>query len=134
MDVMHYTIERDFAYDTKSLHYLNCFVSNDAADEPDFEFMNEGERTAWLNDKDGLVDIIDFTFLFIPLAEVPVIARNHEELSMRESSVKQYIARLPESMAQELNENYYGEGKPGTYLPIERVTNDTPCGEYWCNR
>ena len=34
--------------------------------------------------------------------------------------------------AQKLAVNYYGEGAPGTYLPYDELTMDTPCGNYWC--
>lgn len=132
MEIIHYTIERGFG-DTKSLHYLNCFTTNDVALEPDFDFMSEEECEEWRRSGEPLVDIIDYNFLFIPASEFAEVVHDDEELSVRETLVTQYITRLPESMARQVNDNYYGKGNPGTYLPIEQVNEDTPCGDYWCN-
>ena len=132
MEIMHYSVERGYG-DAKSIHYHNCFTRNDAADEPDFEFMSDEECERWRKCWEPLVDIIDFTFLYIPASVAAGVFLDHEEIDLRECLVQQYMTRLPESIARQVNENYYGKGNPGTYLPIEQVNEDTPCGHYWCN-
>ena len=122
---MTYTVED--VGNEKVVHYL-AFFADSGASEPDD--MTEEEMIDWSTSYDGVVQMVEFTFLYIPAAEV---ASKLNELPEMESLAKQYTKNITESKAWEIFLNYYGVDNKGEYLPIEDVNEDTPYGCYWCN-
>lgn len=130
MDIMTYTIED--MDNEKVVHYLGFFADSGASEPDD---MTEEESIEWSSNPEGVVQVVELTFLYIPAAEV---ASRLNELPEMESLVKQYTKNITESKAWENLFNFYGTNNRGEYLPIEKVNEDTPygcywsCG-YWCN-
>ena len=130
MDIMTYTVED--VDNEKVVHYL-AFFADSGASEPDD--MTEEEMIDWSTSLDGVVQVVELTFLYIPASEV---ASRLNELPEMESFVTQYTKNVTESKAWEIFVNFYGADNKGEYLPIEKVNEGTPYGcywsyGYWCN-
>lgn len=124
MDVMHYSIED--VDGEKVVHYLNFFASSSEAPDD----MTPEELATWERSGEGVTDMVDLTFLYIPADKVAGLL---DELGDLESGVQQYMSRVPDSKALEVHVNYYGRNNPGEYLPIDMVDEHTPYGHYWCD-
>ena len=127
---MTYTVED--VGNEKVVHYL-AFFADSGASEPDD--MTEEEAIDWSSSLDGIVQVVELTFLYISAADV---ASRLNELPEMESLVTQYTRNVTESKAWEIFFNFYGTNNRGEYLPIEKVNEYTPYGcywsyGYWCN-
>ena len=92
--------------------------------------------------KDDLWSFVDLTWCLIPLTDVLAEAneKRYDLLAEHAEVVHQYQGEYTKDKAKKLLENYYGtvvfglgdrECSPGSNLPLEDLTTDTPCGEYW---
>ena len=76
---------------------------------------------------DGDYRLAEWTGFFVPLSEVHDI---RELLDYINSQVS-YLGDITEEEAEEISNTYFnGEAVPK--LQLEDITEDTPCGEYWC--
>ena len=74
---------------------------------------------------------VDLTFAYIPIDKAATI--DDDELSRIEEGVTQYPQDNDPDEAEEIFANYFGDPEgSGEHLPFREVTQDTPCGCYWC--
>ena len=114
-----YTIEMH--PEGKLLHYEG--FSSYSGECPDD--MDESE---WAKLADGSVDFVYPCGVYIPVKD----GVDFEELALLTEQHTQYSERVLESEAVGYINEFYEEGTSGTYLPMEKVNADTPCGNYWC--
>ena len=115
----YYTIEK---WDgVKKLHYLgfSCY----SGECPDDMSMEE-----WKNTDDGSVDFVYPCWVLLDIKN----GVDMDELTAQTDTAYQYMERILESEATSYINEFFEGGKPGTYLPMEEVNADTPCGDYWC--
>ena len=115
----YYTIEQ--WNDGKKLHYLGfSYNSNECPDDMSVE--------EWLVTDEGSVDFVYPCGVYLPTKN----GIDMEELATQTELSHQYMERITESEAESYFNEFFEDDKPGTYLPMEKVNADTPCGDYWC--
>lgn len=102
-DRMFYTIESHL--DGKFVHYLSFFAG-----------------------VEGMVDVVELCWAYLPATTV---ADDLDAIRDVEERSKQYARTIDEDEADRLAVDYYGNDG-GTYMPIAEVSENTPCGNYWC--
>jgi len=60
----------------------------------------------------------ELTFCYIPISDYC-----KDGLDIAQERVQQYTTIIPFDLVKD---------DPGEYLPLKDVTEDTPCGDYWC--
>ncbi len=71
----------------------------------------------------------EWTFFYIPINELKELIKNdwfYEYVNERVD----YLGDLTEAEAIETCDQYFN-GKPGVYLHIKDINEETPCGDYW---
>lgn len=113
--------------------------------ERDFYIIEEDEDGKWIHfegftwwdtqnnydDKVGNFRSEEMTFCYVPVNEYSA-----ERLSIEMEQVKQYVYYYEDEKAEHFVNHYFGNkdgsSTGGIHLPLRDVTEDTPCGFYWC--
>lgn len=74
--------------------------------------------------------VVNLTWCYFPLSEVLEADDRIEPFVFHASEVKQYQGEVDEASAENVLETYYDEGS-GEYLPLSKLTDETPAGVYW---
>lgn len=80
---------------------------------------------------DGDLRCADFVNFYIPVSAFPITSEEalFDFLELTSESVA-YLGNLSEEEAYVLRDTYF-DGKPGTFLSVSNITENTPCGKYW---
>ena len=97
-----YCIEKDRGQ--KYIHYTGC---------------------TYLHDNGDIVSN-ELTFCYVPVSEY-----SKERLDDEAIAVQQYSRYIDIGNALSFYDNYFS-GKSSVYFPLKKVTERTPCGNYWC--
>ena len=115
---MYYTIETHG--NTREVHYIGYMVDG----YPD-GIKDDGSWT------DGDTKAVGVTGIYLTPSEAAAITP--EKLDLLEVAVTQYPSDLlTDEEAEEYAFEYFFCGDHGEYLHLHDVTEDTPCGMYWC--
>lgn len=84
---------------------------------------------------DGATDdkkyrLAEWTFYYISMRATRGLIKNDTFWEHVNEDVN-YLTDITEQQAIDIC-NTYWDGKPGEYLHIKNVNEDTPCGDYWC--
>ena len=71
----------------------------------------------------------EWTFFYIPMNMLKELIEEDSFYEYVNERID-YLGDLTKEEALETCENYFG-GKPGTYLHIIDINEETPCGDYW---
>lgn len=110
MDRYFYSVELD-EYGNKAVHLSGNVYFNDA-DETESNY-----RCA------------EWTFFYIPISWLKELFKYDQFYDYVDEKVN-YLGDLTEEEAIKVCASYFN-GKPGTYLHITDVDEETPCGDYW---
>lgn len=72
---------------------------------------------------------VEWTFFYISMNEFKKLVKNNWFYDFVNERID-YLCDITETSANELCANYF-DGKPGTYLYIGDVNEETHCGNYW---
>ena len=86
-------------------------------------YLNDGDDTE-TNHR-----IAEWTFLYIPIDELKELIKNDRFYEYANERVD-YLDDVSEVEALKVCDQYF-DGNPGTYLHVQEVNEDTPCGDYY---
>ena len=93
-------------------------------EEMDGQKVIHYEGCTYLHDNGSIV-LNEMTFCYVPVHEY-----SKNRLDDAAVAVQQYSYIAIDDVS-DLYKNYFSDGRP-TYLPLKKVTEETPCGNYWC--
>ena len=110
MDRYFYSVESD--YDGNKVIHLSSNV-----------YLNDGDTT------ETNYRCAEWTFFYIPIEKLKKLIRNDCFYDYVNEKID-YLCDITKVSTIELCAHYF-DGKPGAYLHIEDVNEETPYGDYW---